>query len=117
MKKKVELTERNTLFEANLSKVIFYIISHLLDWNIWLLKLQKQKDQIEAKLKESSMIHQTNYSKYQEEFLTALGDIKAVKLTLSKRILSLSQLEEIDVESVDELEQLDQLTQNQGYYF
>ena len=115
MKKKVELTERNTLFEANLSKVIYYIISHLFE--IWLLKLQKQKDQIEAKLKESSMIHQTNYSKYQEEFLTALGDIKAVKLTLSKRILSLSQLEEIDVESVDELEQLDQLTQNQGYYF
>ena len=31
MKKKVELTERNTLFEANLSKVIYYIISHLLD--------------------------------------------------------------------------------------
>ena len=27
MKKKVELTERNTLFEANLSKVIYYHIT------------------------------------------------------------------------------------------
>ena len=31
MKKKVELTEKNTLFEANLLKVIYYVISHLLE--------------------------------------------------------------------------------------
>ena len=57
------------------------------------------------------MIHKTNCAKYEEEMQSISSEIKTVKLALSKRLVQLSQLEEIDLESQDE-KQLEQLTRD-----
>ena len=65
---------------------------------------------MEAKLKESQIIHGRNSARYEEEVERVARDIQTVKQTLNKRLLDLSQLEEIDVEGLEDLEQLDYLT-------
>ena len=77
----------------------------------FLLQLENQKQQVEAKLRERKMIDEKNCARCVAEIEAAHSLLTNTKLRLSRRISRLNQLGEIDLESKDEKE-LEQLTRD-----